>query len=122
MKPAGRAPIYAALYPVLAEIARSHGYALAVHGTMQRDLDLIACPWVDEAKDADGLVRAVADAVAAHVGGDPLIGYQMKAATRPHGRVGWSIHFACGEQVGSGDAYIDLSVMPRSPSPAAEET
>ena len=46
MKPANRAAVYAAaLYPDLAEIAREHGYALAVHGSLARDFDLIAVPW-----------------------------------------------------------------------------
>jgi len=47
MKPASRAPIYAAcVYPELAELCRDCGYALAVHGSLARDFDLIAIPWV----------------------------------------------------------------------------
>ena len=39
-------PVYAAaLYPDLAAICISHGYALAVHGSLARDFDLIAVPW-----------------------------------------------------------------------------
>lgn len=41
MKPANLAPVYCALYPALAEIARKHGYAMAIHGTMARDFDLM---------------------------------------------------------------------------------
>lgn len=49
MKPANNAPFYAAgLYPKLADIFRSHGYALAVHGSVGTDFDLIAVPWVKE--------------------------------------------------------------------------
>lgn len=48
MKPANRAPIYAAcVYPELAELVRRHGYALAVHGSLMRDFDLIAIPWTE---------------------------------------------------------------------------
>lgn len=39
MKPPNYAPVYAAaLYPDLAELFRSHGYALACHGSLARDL------------------------------------------------------------------------------------
>lgn len=31
-------------------IAKEHGYNLLVHGSMNRDLDLIAVPWVDNPK------------------------------------------------------------------------
>ncbi len=44
----GMAPVYVGLYPDLANIAKSHGYALAVHGSVNRDFDLIAVPWVEE--------------------------------------------------------------------------
>ncbi|OKN23544.1 hypothetical protein AM343_001586 [Klebsiella variicola] len=40
MKPANFAPVYCALYPALAEIARKHGYAMAIHGTMRVTLTL----------------------------------------------------------------------------------
>ena len=45
MKPATRAPFYASIYHGLAEVARKHGYALAIHGTVTSDLDLIAVPY-----------------------------------------------------------------------------
>lgn len=44
MKPANNAPVYACMYQELAEICRAHGYALAIHGSMARDFDLIAIP------------------------------------------------------------------------------
>jgi hypothetical protein len=112
MKPPSRAPVYASLYPTLSAIAREHGYALAMHGTMTRDFDLIACPWVEGAGDPEALMRAMAEAVAVRFGDMPVIGYSLKASPRPHGRVGWSIHLTHGE--GDSDAYLDLSVMPRA--------
>lgn len=56
MKPANNAPMYCAMYPSLAEICRSHGYALAVHGTMARDFDLIAIPWGDSPSEPEVVV------------------------------------------------------------------
>jgi len=41
-------PVYAAaLYPGFAKIFQKHGYALAVHGSLARDFDLVAIPWAE---------------------------------------------------------------------------
>lgn len=47
MNPDMSAPVYACLYPQFAKIARNHGYALAAHGTLGQDVDLICVPWTD---------------------------------------------------------------------------
>ena len=59
MKPPNAAPCYAAYYKSLAEVAREKGYALAVHGSLQNDLDLIAVPWVENAAPREELVEAI---------------------------------------------------------------
>lgn len=38
---------YSVVFSSLQEIAKEHGYNLVVHGSMNRDLDLIAIPWID---------------------------------------------------------------------------
>src|SRR4051812_2987278 len=50
---------YDRLIGPMREVARTHGYALAVHGSVNRDIDLIACPWVAEATDAETLYIAL---------------------------------------------------------------
>ncbi len=108
---AGAATCYAALLPTLQRVARECGYALAVHGTMTRDLDLIAAPWTEEATDDETLTEALRAAV-----GGKIYGAMHNAKTgktdlnpvsRPHGRKGWVIHL--------GGPYLDVSVMPRMP-------
>jgi hypothetical protein len=42
------------LLPALREVARRFGYALAVHGSLEWDIDLVAVPWCENAPD--GLV------------------------------------------------------------------
>ena len=39
--------LYAIFYEQLKDIAKIYGYNLVVHGSMNRDLDLIAIPWDD---------------------------------------------------------------------------
>ena len=109
MKAPSMAPAYLGLYTLLCETAREHGYALAVHGTMQRDLDLVAIPWIEEAADAVTLATAIArrcDLALGLIQGDgtPL----WEPARRPHGRLAWSIPLRHGDE-----AVVDLSVMPR---------
>lgn len=95
------------MIPTLQRIAREHGYALGIHGSMARDLDLIAVPWVDNALAAEVLVEAVMKAVNGRFAPADS-GFERNPALRPHGRRAWSIYFA-GLMF-----YIDLSIMPRT--------
>lgn len=81
--------------------ARRHGYALAVHGTLLRDIDLIAVPWINRPKAASTLHKSLFRLVKvfhkdAYTANKPVI--------KPQGRVAWSINLGNG-------TYIDLSVV-----------
>lgn len=104
-----RAACYTMLYPSLVRVAREHGYALALHGSMATDMDLIAVPWTDEATDAETLIEALRASVQGVIrysqeeqAGDPVPRH------RPHGRLCWPIFL---DEHGS--PYLDVSVMPR---------
>lgn len=107
MKPPTFAPVHAYLYPMLAELARERGYALALHGTMAGDLDLLAAPWVEDASCASVLARDIFDRM-------KLCGLTFEGEPnplpepepKPHGRLAWNLPLRNG-------AYVDLSVMPR---------
>jgi len=106
------APAYAFLYPILCEAAIAKGYALALHGSIQRDLDVIAVPWTDDAEPREVLVEAIkkaCDGWIIHPGDGPEQSPDVSPVTRSHGRMAWSIYIADG-------VYIDLSVMPLSPT------
>jgi hypothetical protein len=98
--------IYSQLLPRLREAGKKMGYAIALHGTMQRDLDLLAVPWVEEAAPAEDLVQFVAEAVSGFVIGDVTNRGGDIPTIQPHGRRSWNICWG-------GKAFIDLSVMPR---------
>lgn len=98
MKPANFAPVYACLYPQLAEISRQHGYALAAHGSMARDFDLVCIPWVEKPSAPDDVVAAMCRRFAIDTVGVPEI--------REHGRLIYTISIQFGE------CFIDLSFMP----------
>ena len=54
---------YTEILRPLRKQARSMGYALAVHGSMARDLDLVAVPWVESAADPIELVEAFVEII-----------------------------------------------------------
>lgn len=84
------------------ETAYNLGYAIAVYGSRQQKLNLIAVPWVQQAVSANLLALAVRTAV------NGVLMKEGKAdensTIMPHGRLFWSI------RAGNG-LYIDLTVM-----------
>jgi len=106
-------PMYAVLYPALVVIARKHGYALAVHGSMARDFDLIAVPWTAEAGEPGPMVdemKTAVQGVYVHHEFDHLL-TDSHITKKPHGRLSWSIHLT---NKGADGPYLDISVMPRA--------
>lgn len=104
MKPANYAPVYAGLYPELAEIARTHGYAMAVHGSLAKDADLICIPWVESAAEPAAVVEAITTEFA-------ISADRNEPRTREHGRLVYTLTVA-----GPG-CFIDLSFTPRAATP-----
>jgi hypothetical protein len=104
VKAANYGPFYAAgLYPKLAEVFRSHGYALAVHGSLANDFDLIAVPWVEEAGDPADVVKAILAKFAFDKIHDQNRGYP-----KPHGRIAFKLHLSFG------DCSLDISFTQRT--------
>lgn len=110
-KPIRPAASYALIVPQLVEAVRPLGYALTLHGSLCRDLDLVAIPWADDAADPELVVDAIVDAIG---------GWRLHKAKephkKPHGRLVYSVHFknANGNSLPDNHPYIDLSVMPRA--------
>lgn len=96
---AAKRAFYAIILPDMRAAARRVGWALAVHGSEERDLDLVAVPWVKGAVPAEELVRVVEIAA---VGAGRL--GRREVVSKPYGRRGYVIH------VGR-TAYVDLSVV-----------
>lgn len=125
MKPPTRAPFFACIYHGLCETARKHGYALAIHGTVTADLDIVAIPWTDGAVDPVTLKNELMQHIGA-CGYDDVLrsagltedqvqqmmarkepGTDPGGTIKPHGRVAWNLYFI------DGGAKVDLSIMPR---------
>lgn len=109
-----RAAAYVAIYPMLLQVAKDHGYALAVHGSLHRDMDLVAVPWIEEASPALVLIKAMRRKIRAVTWSqrsDQLKVYRDCSPTeKPHGRRSYSLHVT---ESGMYGGYLDVSVMPR---------
>lgn len=109
---------YAAIIPEVRKIARRCGYAIAIHGSMERDLDLIAAPWVDHALKPETLVLRIETALVKLAYRHKRSFWKMDGITanKPHGRLAYAIPIAHlsdkFENPELRHAYIDLSVMP----------
>ncbi len=91
--------LYKRIVPEIRRVAYHAGYGIGVHGSMRRDLDLIAVPWTEKAVKASELARRIQLA---------CCGMQESKydwVQKPHGRKGATIVVAM-------NAFIDLSVSP----------
>ncbi|CAG4885327.1 protein of unknown function [Georgfuchsia toluolica] len=97
---------YRSVLPAIREAARELGYAIGLHGSMTRDLDLIAVPWVEGHATKDQLAHAIAY-VACGISREGNYDWTVK----PAGRVAVSIPICWTADNRPSAGHIDLSVM-----------
>jgi hypothetical protein len=94
-------PDYGRIYTMVRKLAWEEGYAIGLHGSFTRDLDLIAVPWDDGRNcNPEKLVRRILQATGmkeAH--GNP--------GAKPHGRLVWTLLLP---EFGD-PRFVDLSIM-----------
>lgn len=95
-------PDYARIFTIARCVAWGGGYALMMHGSFTRDLDLLATPWEDRACAPERLIERIEHATGlrhnGHAPGD-----------KPHGRRVWTLLLPT-----FGDPrFVDFSVTPR---------
>ena len=100
---------YISKLPAIREAARQCGYAVGLHGSMRRDLDLMAIPWVEPYSTPDALADAIMRAACG-------FGREHTYWTdKPNGRIATSLPVCWCEWEGVYEiksiGHIDLSVM-----------
>lgn len=98
MKEPNFAAVYCCIYPELATIARKHGYALAIHGSMANDFDITAIPWADVVSKPQVIVDEITNTFG--------IKEITEWKTMNHGRVAKTL------DISFGTCRLDLSFMP----------
>ncbi len=100
---------YALCYYELKLIAQSCGYNLVLHGSLNRDMDLIAIPWTETVTSANSMIMLLND----YLGGDVMKMSHKQRFCFPHGRMSYVINLNRGEFTDSDPQYyLDISVIP----------
>lgn len=97
----GRAVFYAVLWNDFRQKALDIGWALALHGSMSSDMDIMAMPWTENAKPLSELISSISDCIGGTIWKDS---HYKPYYDKPHNRIVYTFSI-------SGDFYIDLSVM-----------
>ena len=79
-------PDYARVFTMARCLAWSEGYALMMHGSFTRDLDLLAVPWQEKCCEPLHLINRIIQAADLRLIGEP-------SKNKPHGRVVWTLVF-----------------------------
>ena len=96
---------YAHCYEILKRIAFTYGYNLVLHGSMDRDLDLIAIPWEEDVKSVKKMLSQFCKVLNGTI--------HRGKNEKPHGRVVYIIDLDRADFTGDGSQYyLDISVMP----------
>lgn len=95
----GRAVFYAAIYPELIEKAYECGWALALHGSLASDMDIMAMPWTETATSANELIYKIQECF----NGAPFLPVRDEIS-KPNNRVVYTIPIWS-------DFYLDINVI-----------
>lgn len=102
--------MYAYFFYELKKIAYNYGYNLVLHGSMDRDLDLIAIPWQPIILPHEDMIKEFAN----YLGGKILERDGLLYTEMHHGRVNYIIDINRELDSNHNDLqyYLDISVTP----------
>ena len=106
--------LYAMFFLYMKEIAEYYGYNLVIHGSMNRDLDLIAIPWRDDPGDEQKMILEFQEYLAGIKTTDPE--GKVPFTILPGNRHAYVIELNRGDKHGEWvrfqdeQFYIDISV------------
>lgn len=97
----GRPAFYAHFLNEFRSVALMHGYMLTVHGSLARDLDIIAVPWIEEVAPVEELVKAISECLDE----TPFSEFHLEMKEeRPHNRIIYTLPIAR-------EWFIDFSII-----------
>lgn len=110
MKPTIIKPsLYAHYFLMLKDVAAKYGYNLCLHGSMNRDLDLVAFPWSENTRPVVKMIEEFAEII----GGKVMHMSKDQKYCFPHGRESHVININRGDFTAEDPQYyLDISVFP----------
>lgn len=106
---------YESVLPSIRTIAEVLGYAIGVHGSLRRDLDLIAVTWRDNPATPDKLALAIQHAACG------ISSEKVTWEQKPLGRIATSLPICWTEDARPSSGHIDLSIAPVIPAGCEDE-
>lgn len=97
----GRAAFYASMWEDIRECAMDNGWAVAIHGSLKSDMDIMAMPWVDEAVSFNELVKHIANLFNGNKSSEQ---FNISYGEKPHNRIVATIPIW-------GEFYLDISTI-----------
>ena len=97
----GRAAFYAAMWDDIRECAMDCGWAVALHGSLSSDMDVMAMPWVENAAPFGELVSKI---TGLFCGNSLAECWTVDYISKPHDRVVATIPIWA-------DFYLDISTI-----------
>jgi len=97
----GRAVFYASMWNDLRQAALDKGWALGLHGSLANDMDIMAMPWIKDAKPVEEMIQALEDCFTKP---KKLWSETTKDSNFPNGRVVYTISIYA-------DFYLDINII-----------
>lgn len=97
----GKAAFYASIWDDLRKAALDCGWALGLHGSLSNDMDIMAMPWIEDAKPVEVMIQALSDCF----GDSPFKEHHtVPHFDKPNGRVVYTMSIWS-------DFYLDINVI-----------
>lgn len=118
--------LYAFYFEIIKEIGMEYGYNIVLHGSMNRDLDLIAIAWQEKIGDKMEMLNSIAEAIGGHILFETDEDRKL-FRNKFHGRecyvininrtIKAKVHGMITEFIEHDDPqyYIDISILPTQP-------
>lgn len=115
--------LYAFFFEAIKEIGKEYGYNIVLHGSMNRDLDLIAIPWQVIIGDKMEMLNKICECIGGFILNEDNEQFKERAK-QLHGREQWVININRSiitkyngmvskvEEHADPQYYIDISVLP----------
>jgi hypothetical protein len=97
----GKAAFYACIWDDLRQAALNCGWALGLHGSLNNDMDIMAMPWIEDAKPIEEMIQALSDCFTEN----PFKNKHTKPNyDKPNNRVVYTMNIWA-------DFYLDINVI-----------
>lgn len=97
----GKAAFYACIWDNLRNAAMDCGWALGLHGSLANDMDIMAMPWIEDAKSVEEMIQALSDCFTDNPFKNKHI---VPHYNKPNGRVVYTMSIWA-------DFYLDINII-----------